>query len=157
MAYLRGWGSSANYCFNLEVDLEKDYEYTFRGVAAWHNNENTPTFTYSVNTEVSNLGVVLGSQSVKFEEKAKAADYKFKFKAPATGKHYVTVTSDVKDDAMCSPLFLSLYVTDKPDDITTSTIEVSTSPIKAFVQNKVLSVIGAESYTVGSNDGAVVS
>ena len=156
VAYLRGWGSPASYYYNLEVELEKDFEYTFRGVASWHNNENTPTFTYSVNTAQSNTGVELGSQSVKFEERAKGADYKFTFKAPATGKHYVTVTSDSKDDAMCAPMFLSVYEIAKPE-IPTSVEENVQSLIKAYVNNKVLSVTGADNFTVYSINGVVVA
>ena len=108
LAFLRTWGNPASNMFNLAVDLEANTTYVFRGVSGWHNNETNPTFTYSVNTAKSNTGDMLGTQSVECTVKQEGKDYGFEFTPTTTGTHYLTVSSSVKDDAMCAPMYLAI-------------------------------------------------
>ncbi len=109
VAYLRGWGSPATNVYNFPVMLEEGKTYKFRGVSAWHNNETNPTFTYSVNSAPANLGDTLGSQSVLCTVRQRGEDYAFEFTPKTTGVHYLTVSSNTVNDAMCAPEFLAIY------------------------------------------------
>ena len=109
IAFLRTWGNPATNVFNLAVELEANKTYNFRGVSAWHNNETNPTFTYAVNTTKSNMGDTLGIQSVLCTVKQQGKDYAFEFTPKTSGTHYLTVSSNTKDDAMCAPMYLAIY------------------------------------------------
>ncbi len=109
VAYLRSWGSPATNVYNLAVNLEADKTYVFRGVSGWHNNETNPTFTYSVNTAKANLGTTLGTQSVACTVKQRGEDYGFEFTPTTTATHYLTVSSNTVNDAMCGIDFLAIY------------------------------------------------
>lgn len=109
VAYLRSWGSPATNVYNLAVNLEADKTYMFRGVSGWHNNESNPTFTYSVNTAKANLGTTLGTQSVACTVKQRGEDYGFEFTPTTTATHYLTVSSNTVNDAMCGVDFLAIY------------------------------------------------
>lgn len=109
IAYLRGWGDPASYVYNFPVTLEEGKTYMFRGVSAWHNNETNPTFTYSVNSAISNTGDTLGTKSVLCTVRQRGEDYAFEFTAKTSGVHYLTVSSNTKNDAMCAPEYLAIY------------------------------------------------
>jgi hypothetical protein len=110
VAYLRTWNSPASYVYNLEIGtLEAGKSYVFRGTSAWHNNETNPTFTYAVNSAKSNLGDTLGIQSKLCTVRQQAEDYGFTFVAKNTGIHYLTVSSNTPNDAMCAPEYLAVY------------------------------------------------
>jgi hypothetical protein len=111
LAYLRTWGDPPTNVFNLSVQLTAGQAYAFRGVAAWHDNETAPTFTYGINTEMSNTGDTLAMQSNYFPVRRAAADYAFTFVPKTTGTHYLTISSNVKGDVMNSPLYLAIYET----------------------------------------------
>jgi hypothetical protein len=128
IAYLRGWGSPATNVYNLPVMLEEGKTYKFRGVSAWHNNETNPTFTYSVNSAPANLGDTLGSQSVLCTVRQRGEDYSFEFKPKTTAVHYLTVSSNTVNDAMCAPEFLAIY--EKP--LNTATDNKSASSLKVY-------------------------
>lgn len=128
IAYLRGWGNPATNVYNLPVMLEEGKTYKFRGVSAWHNNETNPTFTYMVNSAPANLGDTLGKQSVLCTVRQRGEDYAFEFKPKTTAVHYLTVSSNTVNDAMCAPEFLAIY--EKP--INTATDNKSVSSLKVY-------------------------
>lgn len=128
LAYLRTWGDPPTNTFNLSVNLEAGKAYQFRGVSTWHDNESNPTFTYSINTAMSNTGDTLGSQSYAFTVKRAAVDYGFVVKPTTTGTHYLTISSNVIGDVMNSPLFLAIYET----DYATSTPSVFENGVKVY-------------------------
>lgn len=129
VAYLRTWGNPATNAYNLLVNLEANETYVFRGVSAWHNNETNPTFTYSVNTQKANTGTSLGTQSVLCTVKQRGEDYGFEFTPTTTGAHYLVVTSDAKDDAMCAPEYLAIYPKVDP---TTGVVKNNQSAFNVF-------------------------
>lgn len=108
IAYLRSWGADASNTFNLPVVLVGGEEYVFRGVAAWHNNETNPSFTLSVRDARAASATVLGSQTQNFTVRQDGADYKFNFTPPTSGTYFITVSSSAPNDAMCSPMYLSV-------------------------------------------------
>lgn len=109
LAYLRTWGDPATNVFNLSVNLDAEKSYAFRGVASWHDNEANPTFTYAINTAMSNTGDTLAIQANAFTVKRAAQDYSFTFRPTTTGTHYLTISSNVIGDVMNSPLYLAIY------------------------------------------------
>lgn len=109
VAYLRSWGSPATNVYNLNVELEANKTYVFRGVSAWHNNETNPTFTYAVNTAKSNLGDTLGIQSKTCTVRQQGEDYGFEFTPATSGTHYLTVSSSAINDAICGADYLAIY------------------------------------------------
>ena len=109
VAYLRTWGSPATNVFNLSVNLEAGKTYVFRAVSSWHNNETTPTFTYSVNTAKANLGTNLGSQSILCTVKQQGEDFGFEFTPTTSATHYLTVASNTINDAMFGVDYLAIY------------------------------------------------
>lgn len=109
VAYLRSWGSPATNVFSLPVELTEGTTYMFRGISAWHDNENNPTFSYSVNTQRANLGDTLGIRSVLHTVRRVGHDFNFIFRAKTTGTHYVNVSSSVVNDVMSAPFFLSIH------------------------------------------------
>lgn len=108
IAYLRSWAADASNTFNLPVVLQAGIEYVFRGVAAWHNNETEPSFTLSVRDGKASTANVLGTQTQNFTVRQAGADYKFSFTPETSGTYYVTVSSSAPNDAMCSPMYLSV-------------------------------------------------
>jgi len=117
LAYLRTWGDPPANVYNLPVELTQGVRYTFRGVSSWHDNENNPTFKWAVNTAKANRGDTLAIQSFAHTVRRAAADYNFSFTAKTSGTHYLTLSSTVRNDVMCSPLYLAIF----PDTDNTST------------------------------------
>jgi hypothetical protein len=109
LAYLRTWGDPATNVYNLPVELTQGVRYSFRGVSAWHDNETNPTFKWAVNSAQANTGDTLAIQSFAHTVKRAAADYNFSFVAKTSGMHYLTLSSTVRNDVMCSPLYLAIY------------------------------------------------
>ncbi len=128
VAYLRGWGNPATNVYNLPVTLEANKTYQFRGVAAWHNNESNPTFTISVNSARANTGDTLGSQAVLCTIRQRGMDYAFDFKAKSSGIHYLTISSNTVNDAMCAVDYLAIY--EKP--LNTGTENKSVSSLNVY-------------------------
>lgn len=154
VAYLRTWGDPATNVFNLAVNLEANKTYVFRGVSAWHNNETNPTFTYSVNTAKANLGTTLGSQSVACTVRQQGEDYGFEFTPTTTATHYLTVSSNTINDAMCAPDYLAIY----PKVRVLSALEnEQTTKLTAYTTNNKLIVVGVDSYTVYNVQGMKVA
>lgn len=137
-AYLRNWGSPATNVYNLEVELEADKQYAFRGLLGWHNNETNPVFTVAVNTAKANLGDTLGIQAVTCTERQVARDYAFTFIPKTAGKHYLTVSSSAINDAMCGVSFLAVYPVSQSGE--TATQNVTEKELNVNVVDGVLTV-----------------
>lgn len=129
VAYLRSWGSPATNVYNLNVELEANKTYVFRGVSAWHNNENNPTFTYAINTAKSNLGDTLGIQSITCTVRQQGEDYGFEFTPTTSGTHYLTVSSNAINDAICGADYLAIY---PKVQLSTVNNEVSNASISVY-------------------------
>lgn len=129
VAYLRSWGSPATNVYNLNVELEANKTYVFRGVSAWHNNENNPVFTYAINTAKSNLGDTLGIQSITCTVKQQGEDYGFEFTPTTSGTHYLTVSSNAINDAICGADYLAIY---PKVQLSTVNNEVSNASISVY-------------------------
>lgn len=128
LAYLRTWGDPPANVYNLPVELTQGVRYTFRGVSAWHDNETNPTFTWAVNSAKANKGDTLGIQSFAHTVRRAAADYNFSFVAKTSGIHYLTLSSTVRNDVMCSPLYLAIF----PDTDNTATNLVSENNFRVY-------------------------
>lgn len=129
-AYLRTWGNPATNAFNLEVELEADKQYAFRGLLGWHNNETNPTYTIAVNTAKANTGDTLGIQAVQCTVKQQARDYGFTFVPKTSGVHYLTVTSSAINDAMAGVSYLAIYPVSQSG--TVSTTELAESGVMVY-------------------------
>lgn len=128
IAYLRTWAADASNTYNLAVELEANVTYEFRGVAAWHNNETNPTFTYAIRDGKASSANVLASQANQFTVRQAGADYKFEFTPQTTGTHYVSVSSSQPNDAMGAPMYLAVY----PKLIGTSVEKTHASNINVY-------------------------
>lgn len=128
LAYLRTWGDPPANVYNLQVELTAGVRYTFRGVSAWHDNETNPTFKWAVNSAKANTGDTLAIQSFAHTVKRAAADYSFSFVPKNSGIHYLTLSSTVKSDVMCSPLYLAIF----PDADNTSTELVAENNFRVY-------------------------
>ena len=158
IAYLRGWGNPATNVYNLPVMLEQGKTYKFRGVSAWHNNETNPTFTYAVNSAPANLGDTLGSKSVLCTVRQRGEDYAFEFTPKTTNVHYLTVSSNTVNDAMCGPEFLAIF--EKPLNTATNNNSVATLKVyPTITSGNVIVDFGGKTGTIKILDisGRIVS
>jgi hypothetical protein len=125
LAYLRNWAADASNTYNLTVNLEANVEYVFRGVAAWHNNEVNPSFTFAVNDAKGASAEVLASQTNEFTVRRIGADYNFSFTPTSDAVHYITFSSSQPNDALAGLMYMALY----PKPINTAVDKVTTSEI----------------------------
>jgi hypothetical protein len=113
VAYLRTWGTPpATNVYNLPVELTEGKAYRFRTLGSWHDNGTTPTFSFGINTMMSNLGDTLGMYSNRFTGTRRVVDYDFIVRPEQTDTYYITASSTVGGDALLAVQFMSLYEVD---------------------------------------------
>jgi hypothetical protein len=128
MAYLRTWGADASNTFNLAVNLEANVEYVFRAVAAWHNNEVNPSFTFAVKNAKGAGAEVLASQTNEFTVRRIGADYKLNVTPTADAVHYITFSSSQPNDALAGVMYMAI----SPKKLNTAVDNSTASAISVY-------------------------